>query len=105
MNEEKRYSFDEVVKEAYIEEQVTKKLEEAKADISDPILKNKVREGIEQEYKDKNTEGIEIGNSNNKKYIKSLKSILNGLGVDYKELEKLKTKKGMLFLKNQKIFW
>lgn len=41
MNEEKRYSFDEVVKEAYIEEQVTKKLEEAKADISDPILKNR----------------------------------------------------------------
>lgn len=104
MNEEKRYSFDEVVKEAYIEEQVTKKLEEAKADISDPILKNKVREGIEQEYKDKNTEGIEIGNSNNKKYIKSLKSILNGLGVDYKELEKLKTKKGYAFSEKSKNF-
>lgn len=104
MNEEKRYSFDEVVKEAYIEEQVTKKLEEAKADISDPILKNKVREGIEQEYKYKNTEGIEIGNSNNKKYIKSLKSILNGLGVDYKELEKLKTKKGYAFSEKSKNF-
>ena len=104
MNEEKRYSFDEVVKEAYIEEQVTKKLEEADEDINDFISRNIAKKEIEQEYEDKNTEGTEIGNINNKKDQKSLKIILQGLGIEYKEFQKLKTTKGYAFSEKTKNF-